>query len=275
MSAWAGLTDLLPARDPKRRFATAGLIVLAVLAVLAAAHRELAPYTLDQTNTGPVLASGSMAHLFGTDALGRDMLSETLYALAISMSDACVGFLVAMATGMLLGFAAGHLLGRFGIAVRVFMGVAASIPPLLLALLLSAAFNRGSVALAVGLATAPFTFVRVYDRVRAFLVDRHSIFAHAGAEPMTLFRRDVIYEFHDLLAMSSARAFGSVAITLATMSFFGFGAAPPARDLGLMIASAQSFLPNAWWVAAAPALTLIVLVLAARLAAGLAENERP
>jgi ABC-type dipeptide/oligopeptide/nickel transport system permease subunit len=274
MSAWAGLVELLPARDPRRRFATIGLVMLAVLGAMAAGHHVLAPYALDQAHAGAPLMPASAAHLFGTDALGRDMLSETLHALAISMSDACVGFLVTMAAGMLLGFAAGHLLGRFGIVLRVFMGVAASIPSLLLALLISAAFDRGSVALAVGLATAPITFVRVYDRVRAFLVDKRSAFAHAGAEPMTLFRRDVVYEFHDVLAMSSAGAFASVAITLATMSFFGFGAAPPARDLGLMIASARDFLPNAWLVAAAPALTLIVLVLAARLAAGLAEGER-
>jgi peptide/nickel transport system permease protein len=70
------------------------------------------------------------------------------------------------------------------------------------------------------------------------------------------------------------RALASVTTILATMSFLGFGAIPPARDLGLMIAAAKANYLSAWWAAAFPALALVALILCARLAAGLDEGEQ-
>ena len=66
----------------------------------------------------------------------------------------------------------------------------------------------------------------------------------------------------------------AVTVIFSTMSFFGFGAKPPQRDLGLMIASARADLPEAWWTAAIPAVVLILFILTARLTAGL-ESDRP
>jgi peptide/nickel transport system permease protein len=66
----------------------------------------------------------------------------------------------------------------------------------------------------------------------------------------------------------------AVTIILSTVSFLGFGAIPPHRDLGLMIAAAKPYYLQAWWVAAFPALALTTLILFARLAAGLDEGER-
>ena len=62
---------------------------------------------------------------------------------------------------------------------------------------------------------------------------------------------------------------------MASFSFLGFGAEPPRRDLGLMIAAAKAYYLHAWWTAAFPALALTILILFARLAAGLDEGERP
>jgi len=77
------------------------------------------------------------------------------------------------------------------------------------------------------------------------------------------------------LAPVAARALAAVTIILSTVSFLGFGTTPPARDLGLMIGAAKAYYLQAWWTAAFPALALLVLILCARLAAGLDEGERP
>ena len=69
-------------------------------------------------------------------------------------------------------------------------------------------------------------------------------------------------------------ATAAVAIILSTVSFLGFGAEPPHRDLGLMIAASKAYFLDAWWTAAFPALALTLLILFARLAAGLDEGER-
>jgi peptide/nickel transport system permease protein len=96
-----------------------------------------------------------------------------------------------------------------------------------------------------------------------------------GIPPATLFRRDLLYEFRDRIFSIAAGSFAAVTITLSTASFLGFGIAPPARGLGLMIAAARQDYLTAWWTALFPALTLILLVLFSRLAAGLEEGERP
>jgi peptide/nickel transport system permease protein len=67
----------------------------------------------------------------------------------------------------------------------------------------------------------------------------------------------------------------AVAIILSTVSFLGFGATPPHRDLGLMIAAARDTYFEAWWTATFPAAALALLILCARLAAALEEGERP
>jgi|GEM_PF-745022 len=254
-------------------FGVTGLIALAVLAGIA---RFIAPFPGGALQTAEALLPPSAAHLFGTDLLGRDIWSETLYGLGLTMSDAGIGFLMVIAAGTILGFLGGHLLGRAGIVVRIGVDVLIAIPSLLTAILISALLGQGHAAFAAGLAAAPAAFARAYDRARAHLAAPYADFARAtGVDSVALFQRDLVCETRDALLPIAARAFAAVTITLATMSFFGFGAVAPARDLGLLIAASQSALPTVWWVALFPAAALALLILCARLAAGLSGGERP
>jgi peptide/nickel transport system permease protein len=253
-----------------------GLVGLAVLAFLGIASGFIAPFEPGALNAGAPLIAPSVLHYFGTDALGRDVWSETLYGLTVTMSNAGGGFIVSLAAGTILGFLTAHWLGRTGIVVRGGMEVLVAIPALLLAILFSALLGQGFAAIAAGLAAAPAAFARAYDGAQKNLAAPYVMFAReTGVDEVTLFRRDLTCEVRDSLVPIAARAFAAVTITLATMSFFGFGAIAPVRDLGLMIAASQSALPNAWWTALFPVTALALLILAARLAAGLAGGERP
>ena len=137
-------------------------------------------------------------------------------------------------------------LPRFaGLTLRGAMGVLAAIPALLLAILAIGLSARLYAPLAAGLAAAPLAFVRAYDRVEAQSGSTHAEYARAtGIAVATLLRRDLTYEFRDTLATVAARALAAVTIILSTVSFLGFGATPPARDLGLMIAAAKANLSS-------------------------------
>ena len=253
-----------------------GVTGLVALAMLAGIARFIAPFARGALQTGVPLSHPDAAHLFGTDLLGRDIWSETLYGLGLTMSDAGIGFLVVVAAGTIAGFLGGHALGRAGIAVRIGVDVLISIPALLSAILISVLLGQGHAAIAAGLAAAPAAFARAYDRARTHKAAPYADFARAtGVDGFALFQRDLVCEMRDALLPIAARAFAAVTITLATMSFFGFGAVAPARDLGLLIAANQSALPAAWWTAAFPAAVLALLILCARLAAGLSGGERP
>lgn len=267
---------LRPAINWRKTAGAIGVTGLVSLAVLAGIARFMAPFPRGVLQTGEPLIPPGAAHFFGTDLLGRDIWSETLHGLAIAMSDAGIGFLVVVAAGTILGFLGGHLLGRAGIVVRIGVDVLISIPSLLTAILISALMGQGHAAIAAGLAAAPAAFARAYDRARAHLAAPYAGFARAtGVDGFALFQRDLVCEARDALLPIAARAFAAVTITLATMSFFGFGAVAPARDLGLLIAAGQSTLLAAWWIAVFPAATLALLILCARLAAGLSGGERP
>jgi peptide/nickel transport system permease protein len=207
--------------------------------------------------------------------LGRDMLSETLHALTVTVTNAGIAAVIVVIAGGLLGFIAARLPWRAGFALRGVAGIFGATPALLLAILFIGLTDRGLAPLAAGLAAAPLGFARAFDRARALGTSAHAEYARAtGISPSALLRRDLTYEFRDTILSVAARALAAVTIILSTVSFLGFGAIPPHRDLGLMIASAREVYISAWWMAAVPAAALAILILFARLAAGLEEGER-
>jgi peptide/nickel transport system permease protein len=260
----------------RRVFTGMGWSGLGLVAIAVMLCEFLARVPLGTTHVGPDLAPPSAQFPFGTDVLGRDMFSETLYALTTTVAQAAEAAILAVLAGGLLGFVSAHLPRWAGQVLRWAVGAFAAIPALLLALLIIALTARGQQGLAAGLAAAPLAFVRAFDRAQAATTLGHAEYARAtGISASALLNRDLAYEFRDTFLSTVARALAAVAVILSTMSFLGFGAVPPHRDLGLMIAAAKASYIQAWWTAAFPALTLMLLILLARLAAGLDEGERP
>ena len=167
---------------------------------------------------------------------------------------------VTLAAGGFAGFVAARLPWRIGAGPALDAGILGAVPALLLAILVIGMAGREFAAVAAGLAAAPLAFARAYDRARALAASRHAEFARiTGIPNATLMRRDLIYDFRDTFLTSAARALAAVTITLSTVSFLGFGAVPPHRDLGLMIAAAVPNYLHAWWTAAFPALALLLV----------------
>lgn len=222
---------------------------------------------------GAELLAPSQAHPFGTDILGRDMLSETLHGLQQTGKHALWAAVVAIFTGGLFGAVAARLPRPLALVVRGLAGLLSAIPALLLTIVLVGLFGHSILALAAGLAAAPMGFTRAFDAVD--LTSPHADYANATGIPgMTLLKRDLTYDFRHRIGTVIARALAAVTILLSTTSFLGFGTTPPARDLGLIIAAAKTSYFTAWWTVLFPALALILFILCARLAAGLEEGER-
>lgn len=269
-SPWSGAPGL---RTTIRTIGFAGLGIVAVLVGIADVITKAPPGT---AHTGPSLAPPSPGFAFGTDLLGRDMLGETLHALVVTVDMATLAMLVTLLTGALAGFAAARLPWRLGFLLRWVAGTLKAVPPLFLAVLFIGIAGRQYASLLAGLATAPVAFARAFDRARSLAASAHADFARAtGVSTAALLRRDLVYEFRAELLSVATRALAAAAIILSTASFFGFVSAPPNRDLGLMLAAARDTYIDAWWTAMFPAIALALVILFARLAAGLDEGERP
>jgi len=255
---------------------TTGLVGLAIIAIAVGFADNIARAPAGAAGVGPAMMAPSAQYPFGTDLLGRDILSETLHALSVTVTSATLAMLVTLVAGGLAGFAAARIPFRLGYGLRWIAGVLGAVPALLLAVLLVGIAEHSFAPFAAGLAAAPLAFARAFDRALDLGRSRHAQYARAsGITALALLRRDFVYEFRDQFVTVAARALAAVAITLSTMSFLGFGAVPPHRDLGLMIGAARAVYFDAWWTAAFPALALLVFILFARLAAALDEGERP
>lgn len=260
----------------RRALGGAGLGVFIVLLLLALFHEQLAPIAAGAAGAGAPLTPPGPFHPLGTDILGRDLWSETLHGLAVTFSSAVTALIVTLLAGALAGRAFAHLLGQLAFGFRIIANVLVSIPAVLLAILLIALLGVEDFALAVGLAVAPSVFLRSFDYARRIREAPYSEYARAsGVTNLALLRRDLVHELRAPFIGDVARMFSSIAIVLSTVSFFGFGSAPPERDLGLIIATARANLPDAWWTALGPAVVLVLLIMASRFAAGLAEDEHP
>jgi peptide/nickel transport system permease protein len=265
-----------PMPVPRRILAAAGWAGLGIVALAVTLSDFLARTPVNELHAGPVLAPPSALFPFGTDLVGRDVFSETLHALSVTAAEGMQAVVLAILAGGLLGYVSAHLSRPAGLLLRWVFTVFAAIPALLLAIVLIGLTSHGFASMAAGLAAAPLAFVRAFDRAHRSAAARYAEYARAtGISPSMLLRRDLAYEFRDMFLPIAARAFASVTIILSTLSFLGFGAAPPHRDLGLMIGAARTSYLDAWWTAAFPALALVILILLARLAAGLDEGERP
>jgi len=252
----------------------AGWFGLGLILITMVLSDFLANAPAGATMVGDMLSSPSAAHPFGTDLLGRDMLSETLHGLSQTGIGAVFGAAIAILCGGLFGAVAARMPRPLALSLRGLFAVFAAVPALLLTVLAIGLTSRVYAPLAAGLAAAPLAFVRMFDRMD--IDSTHAEYARATGIPgMTLLRRDLTYEFRQMLGTVTARALAAVTIILSTASFLGFGTEPPARDLGLMIAASKATYLAAWWTAAFPALALVLLVLCARMAAGLDEGERP
>jgi len=255
---------------------TIGLAGLGFVTVIVALADVVARAPAGQKKVADALVQPNATFLFGTDNLGRDVLSETIHALAVTFTAAALAGAIIVVAGACAGFVAARAPLRIGALLRLVSGVLGTLPVSLLAVAIAVLAGRNVAILAAGLAAVPSAFNRSYDRAMFLAGSRHAEFARAtGIPASTLLRRDLVYELQGNFLNVAARALARGAIVFSTISFFGFGAVAPHRDLGVMIVDAYGFYLTHWWPATFPALILLLFILFARLTAGLGESEPP
>lgn len=242
------------------------------LAMLYAACLLLAPAgALPDLALGPPLAPPSAAHPLGTDDLGRDMLAALAQGGRTSLAIGALAGSLALALGTAWGVGAAMAGGLAEALVMRAADVAASLPLLLLALLLAAAFGPDDVALAalVGLARAPLVARVARAEARAVLAAGYVRAARAlGASGPVLLARHVLPNAAPAVCAMAAVVFGGAVLAEASLAFLGLGD-PSVTSWGRLIAQGSAFAHAAPWLWAAPAaalaLSAALVALAARI----------
>jgi peptide/nickel transport system permease protein len=241
----------------------AGLLVLVAWVVVALTVTWWAPYDPLKV-AGDRLQSPSLDHLMGTDQLGRDVFTRTMYGARQSIPTAAVVIVAAVVIGSIVGAAAGFL-GRWVDAVLMrLVDITLAFPPILLAMTVAA-------TLGPGLRNAFFAMIVVWWPIYARLLRGQVMavkqFEHVdaavsiGASRWRILRKHVLPLSMTPILVNATTDFGNVVLLFASLSFIGLGATPPDPEWGSMITEgARQFYD--WWIATGPGLAILSIVLA-------------
>jgi peptide/nickel transport system permease protein len=248
----------------RRRGAILGLVVIALFIVLALFAPLIAPYDPTAQSWTSVRKAPSLAHWFGTDDVGRDVLTRVIYGARASLIAGCISIAIALSIGVPLGIVAGYLGGFIDAVLSRITDAMLAIPFLILAIALAAFLgpSLGNAMIAIGVTTTPI-FVRLTRaQVMAVKVEDYVEAARAVGNPR--WRIALVHILPNILPALLVQATLSIAAAIiaeAALSFLGLGQQPPAPSWGSMLNSAQRFLVNAPWMAVWPGFAIFLTVL--------------
>jgi len=239
-----------------------GLLLLLVLVALLAP--VIAPNPIEQ-NIAARLQPPSAQHLLGTDQLGRDVWARVAHGAAISLK---VGFgvvVLSVLIGVVVGLSAGTLGGAWDNLLMRFTDIFFAFPSLILAMAIAAALgpNLNNTVVAVALVSWPIYARLVRANVLALREREYVEAARAlGASGLRLMLRHLLPNTLTPIFVQASFDVGGAILTAAGLSFIGFGAQPPTPEWGAMVSETRNFIAEAIWAPTAPALAILLTVLA-------------
>lgn len=247
------------------KLAVASLGCLVALILIAVLAPLIAPYDPNETNlTMRLLPPGTTGHFFGTDHLGRDMLSRLIYGGRASLVVGFAAVLIAMSIGVLLGLITGYYRGPADSVIMRFIDVLMAFPAVLLAIAVIAALGPSlmNAMLAVAVVGIPY-----YTRIvrSGVLAMREREFVEAGRSQglpdVLILARHVLPNCLSPIIVAATLDVGWMIMAAAGMSFLGLGAQPPMAEWGVMLSEGRAFMRFGPHESVLPGLAIFLVVL--------------
>jgi peptide/nickel transport system permease protein len=239
--------------------------VVVLMAALALLAPWLAPFDPLATSFAMVRKAPDGANWFGTDEVGRDLLSRVIWGGRASLAAGVISVTIAVGVGVPLGMLAGYVGGAVDAVVSRITDAMLAIPFLILAIALAAFLgpSLGNAMIAIGITATPI-FVRLArGQVLAVRAEDYVEAARAvGNPPARILLRHILPNILPPVIVQATLAIAAAIIAEASLSFLGLGQQPPAPSWGSMLNTAQRFLTQAPWMAVFPGLAIFVTVLA-------------
>ncbi len=248
------------------RLATLGCLLLVVFLISAIVAPWVAPHDPAQLDLSARLIGPSAGHWFGTDELGRDVFSRTLYGARISLTVAFAVVALSLLLGIVFGMAAGFYGGLTDTVVNVYLGNAfLSLPGILLAVAFVAFLGPSLINLILALALAGWVnYARLVRAQVMSLKEREFVQAarSLGATDLRLMVRHILPNIVQPLLVQAAVGMAAAVLAEATLSFLGLGVQPPTATWGAMLNDARSHLFESPYLVFFPAAAVALCVLA-------------
>ena len=284
----AGPTSAEPVETPtarairrfkRRKGAVFALVMIAIFVAAAVLAPLISPYNPDLQTWTAVRKVPSALHWFGTDDVGRDVLSRVIFGARASLLAGVISVAIALLVGVPVGLISGYLGGFIDALFSRITDALLACPFLILAIAFAAFLgpSLGNAMIAIGITTTPIFIRLTRGQVMAVKVEDYVEAARAVGNPH--WRIALLHILPNILPALLVQATLSVAAAIiaeAALSFLGLGQQPPAPSWGSMLNAAQRFLVNAPWMAIWPGLAIFLTVLSFNLVgAGLRDALDP
>ncbi|MFT6677036.1 MAG: peptide/nickel transport system permease protein [Sulfitobacter sp.] len=243
-----------------------GLGILVLLVFVAIAAPLLAPHDpFVQELSNRLAPLGSESHIFGTDSLGRDILSRLIYGARITLYIVALVALIAPIAGLLVGTISGYVGGWTDTVLMRITDIFLAFPRLVLALAFVAALGAGieNAVLAISLtAWPPYARIARAETLTIRSSDFISAIKLQGAGPLRIITKHIWPLCISSLIVRVTLDMAGIILAAAGLGFLGLGAQPPSPEWGAMISEGRRFILDHWWVATVPGLAIFTVSLA-------------
>ena len=248
----------------RRPAASIGLAVIAGFVVVALGASVVAPYDPIATSFATVRKAPSVAHWFGTDEIGRDVLSRIVYGARASLLAGVVSVLISISVGVPIGLLAGYAGGMTDMLISRVTDALLACPFLILAIALAAFLGPSltNAMIAIGISATPVFIRLTRGTTLAVKAEDFVLAARAiGNAPWRVAIRHVLPNIVPPLLVQATLAIAAAVIAEASLSFLGLGQQPPQPSWGSMLNTAKNYIDNSPWMAIWPGASIFLLVL--------------
>lgn len=260
-----GVREKLRRMARQNKLAALSAVLIALVLLLAVFAPLIAPYGEAEQDVLARLQPPSAAHWFGTDELGRDVLSRILYGSRLSLAIGILPSVISLVIGIVLGLLAGYFGGWADYVIMRLADVMLSVPSLLLAMVVMYTLGSSTVNLFVALSMVGWASVARVVRSQTLSLKESQYVEAAqsiGVSRFNIMRRHILPNCVPSLIVLFTLNVPAAILSESSLSFLGIGAQPPAASWGLMVNQSKQFLFTQPWLALAPCVAIMVVVLA-------------
>ncbi len=248
----------------RHKLAVVSLVVLIAIFACGFLAQWIAPYPSDQIDFLNLVKPPSSQHLFGTDGLGRDYLSNVIWGIRTSAEVGVVVAILSSIIGLVVGALAGYYRGWLDNLLMRITDLVLTLPALAILLVAAALLGSGN-QWRVTIILALFFWTGLARVVRGvFLSLREKEYVEAakagGAGDMRIMFRHILPNTLGPIIVNGTLAVAAAILTEAALSFLGFGIKPPTPSLGVLIAGSETY-PQDWWLSVFPGVVIVLIVL--------------
>ena len=247
--------------SPLAIFGVATIAFNILIAIFASSISPYDPYAMQLENK---LEGPNAAHIFGTDQLGRDILTRVIWGSRVSFEIGVVVVALSLFVGIPLGLISGYAGGWLDEGIMRVTDIFLAFPALVLAIFIQAAIGPGltNAMFSIAIVSWP-TYARLVRGSAMSIKQNEFIEAAraAGEGKLRILFRHIFPNLLSPITVQSTLDMGGAVLTAAGLSFIGFGVQPPTAEWGAMVSTGRDYIAFAWWMTAFPGLAIFLFVL--------------